>query len=81
MRIVIVSSHFPPNFVSGGTLVPYRAALGLLARGHEVLVYAGRIDPGSPDLVVTEERTPEGLTIRWVTVTSANASTSLMPRP
>ncbi|MDQ1377403.1 MAG: hypothetical protein QOE15_1576, partial [Acidimicrobiaceae bacterium] len=22
MRIVVVSAHYPPNFVSGGTLVP-----------------------------------------------------------
>lgn len=71
MRILIVSSHFPPNFVSGGTLVPYRAALALAARGHEVSVYAGRIDPSSPDLVVTEEQTDDGLAIRWVTCTSA----------
>ncbi|WP_298460446.1 glycosyltransferase [uncultured Cellulomonas sp.] len=71
MRIVVVSSHFPPNFVSGGTLVPYRAALGLAQRGHEVFVYAGRIDPSSPDGEVTEERTADGLTIRWVTCTSA----------
>src|SRR5437763_58442 len=26
MRIVVVSAHFPPNFVSGGTLAPQRQA-------------------------------------------------------
>src|SRR3954447_14607568 len=39
MRVVVVSAHCPPNFVSGGTLAPQRLARALRARGHEVSVY------------------------------------------
>lgn len=45
MRLLVVSAHFPPNFVSGGTLVPYRSALELARRGHDVRVFAGWIGP------------------------------------
>ena len=43
MRILLVSAHFPPNFVSGGTLVPFRSARELARRGHDVRVFAGWI--------------------------------------
>ena len=36
MRITLVSAHYPPNFVSGGTLQPQRLAHGLRDRGHDV---------------------------------------------
>ena len=36
MRITFVSAHYPPNFVSGGTLQPQRLARGLPRRGHDV---------------------------------------------
>ena len=36
MRITFVSAHYPPNFVSGGTLQPQRLARGLRDRGHDV---------------------------------------------
>ena len=45
MKVLVVSAHFPPNFVSGGTLVPFRSALGLARRGHDVRVFAGWIGP------------------------------------
>ena len=44
MRVVQVSAHYPPNFVSGGTLVPQRIAQGLARRGHDAWVYAGHLD-------------------------------------
>lgn len=69
MRIGIVSAHFPPNFVSGGTLVPARLADALARRGHDVHVFAGRLDDGAPDMVVSREITEDGVTIHWVTVT------------
>ena len=49
MRIAIVSAHYPPNFVSGGTLVPQRIAQTLADRGHQVFVFAGELLPGEPD--------------------------------
>jgi hypothetical protein len=44
MRVTLVSAHYPPNFVSGGTLQPQRIARGLVARDHEVRVFAGCLD-------------------------------------
>lgn len=41
MNVLIASAHYPPNFVSGGTLVPQQLASKLRAFGHEVNVYAG----------------------------------------
>ena len=35
-RIVVVSAHYPPNFVSGGTLQAAAPRPGLAARGHDV---------------------------------------------
>lgn len=49
MRLLVVSAHFPPNFVSGGTLVPALSALELARRGHDVHVLAGWIGPGRAD--------------------------------
>jgi glycosyltransferase involved in cell wall biosynthesis len=46
VKVLVVSAHFPPNFVSGGTLVPLRSALELTRRGHDVRVFAGWIGPG-----------------------------------
>ncbi len=67
MRIAIVSAHYPPNFVSGGTLVPERLAKTLAARGHEVFVFAGEITEGEPDLLTRVERI-DGIDITWVSV-------------
>ena len=69
MRIAIVSAHYPPNFVSGGTLVPQRIADELAARGHQVHVFAGRLDAAEPDLVTRTETTDTGVTVHWTTVT------------
>ncbi len=69
MRVVVVSAHFPPNHVSGGTLVPQRVARELRRRGHEVVVYAGYLDETREPLSTWEETDPEGLRVRWVVTT------------
>ena len=69
MRVVVVSAHFPPNHVSGGTLVPQRIARELRRRGHEVAVYAGYLDEEREPLSTWEETDPEGLRVRWVVTT------------
>ena len=71
MRVVVVSCHYPPNFVSGGTLVPQRLARGLLARGHDVHVYAGWLDhDGTRQPLDTWDETDEtGLPVRWIVST------------
>ncbi|HEY5334967.1 MAG TPA: glycosyltransferase [Mycobacteriales bacterium] len=68
MRILVVSAHYPPDFVSGGTLVPQRLARGLRDRGHEVHVYAGNIDPARPRLSTWDDVDETGLPVRWIAV-------------
>ncbi|MFP5327488.1 MAG: glycosyltransferase family 4 protein, partial [Acidimicrobiia bacterium] len=66
MRILLVSAHFPPNFVSGGTLAADRQARGLRERGHEVSVYAGWYGTDRRALETVDE-VVDGLPIRWIT--------------
>ena len=69
MRIATVTAHYPPNFISGGTLVPHRIAEGFAARGHEVHVFAGSYQDGEPDMTVRTETTESGVQIQWTTIT------------
>ncbi len=53
MKVLIVSSYFPPHFIGGAEIIAYQQALALVARGHEVRVFAGdtsRQVPGHPAL-------------------------------
>ena len=65
MRILTVSAHYPPNFVSGGTLQPQRISQGLRARGHEVSVYAGFIGD-RPPLEAWEGPDETGMDVQWL---------------
>ncbi|HEY0215313.1 MAG TPA: glycosyltransferase [Cellulomonas sp.] len=69
MRVVQVSAHYPPNLVSGGTLVPQRIARGLADRGHEVSVYAGHLDDDRAPLSTWAEDDGHGVRVRWVVTT------------
>jgi glycosyltransferase involved in cell wall biosynthesis len=69
VRVVVVSAHFPPNHVSGGTLVPQRIARDLARRGHEVAVYAGYLDESREPLSTWEETDRDGVRIRWIVTT------------
>jgi glycosyltransferase involved in cell wall biosynthesis len=69
MRITFVSAHYPPNFVSGGTLQPQRLARGLRARGHDVSVFAGHLDSERRPLSSWEEDDGTGMPVRWVVST------------
>ncbi|MGQ0833289.1 MAG: glycosyltransferase [Microthrixaceae bacterium] len=66
MRIVQVSAHFPPEFVSGGTLQPQRLARALRADGHSVQVLAGSLDGERAPLSVWDDADETGLPVRWV---------------
>lgn len=68
VRVLLVSAHFPPDFVSGGTLVPQRLARGLRARGHDVHVYAGSLDRSRPPLSTWSDMDDTGLPVRWISV-------------
>ncbi|MGC5628448.1 glycosyltransferase [Georgenia sp. Z1344] len=69
MRVAQVSAHYPPNFVSGGTLVPRRIARALAAAGHEAHVYAGHLDDARPALSTWDD-TDTGehgtVRVRWI---------------
>lgn len=65
MRILTVSAHYPPNFVSGGTLQPQRLSRALAALGHDVSVYAGWIGERRP-LETWTDVDETGLSVRWV---------------
>lgn len=65
MRVLLVSAHYPPNFVSGGTLQPARLGRGLADEGHEVSVYAGWLDDDEPALA-TRETVEDGLAVHWI---------------
>lgn len=67
MRIVQVSAHYPPDFVSGGTLVPQRLSRGLQERGHDVRVFAGHVRGGRPALEQWDE-VVDGTPVRWISV-------------
>lgn len=66
MRVLLVSAHHPPNFVSGGALQPQRLASGLAARGHEVSVFAGWLGRDREPLATWEAPDDVGLPTRWV---------------
>ena len=64
-----MSAHFPPNFVSGGTLAPQRQARGLRAAGHDVSVYAGWLDVARRPLETFDTVDEAGVPVRWVVST------------
>src|SRR5262245_32756237 len=68
MRVLIVSAHYPPNFVSGGTLQPQRMARELLHRGHDVCGYAGWIGDGREAGEAWTD-TEDGVPVRWIATT------------
>ncbi len=69
MRVVYVSSHYPPNWTSGGALVPQRSAIELARRGHDVHVFAGWIDEERLDGETWDEVDEHGIRIRWTAIT------------
>ena len=69
MRIAQVSGHYPPNFISGGTLVPQRIARAAATAGHESFVFAGRLDESLPALSTFEEGDGQGVSVTWLVTT------------
>ena len=63
MKILQVSAHYPPDFVSGGALIPQRLARELRARGHETFVFAGQL--GTESLQVSDS-TDGDVPVRWI---------------
>ncbi|HET8590430.1 MAG TPA: glycosyltransferase [Nakamurella sp.] len=69
MRIAVVTAHYPPNLVSGGTLIPQRIADELAARGHRVDVFTGAYDESEPDMWSWTETEDSGVRVHWVVTT------------
>ncbi len=69
MRIAVVSAHYPPNFISGGTLQPQRLARAMKARGHDVSVFAGWLGTEREPLETWTETDETGLDVSWVVIT------------
>src|SRR4051794_19649081 len=69
VRIVVVSGHYPPNFISGGSLQPQRIARALQARGHEVSVFAGWSEQGRMPPATWDDVDEVGLPVHWVATT------------
>ncbi len=70
MRIAVVSAHYPPNFTSGGTLIPQRIADGFAARGEQVFVFAGALNPAEQDMWSWTEMTGSGVEVTWSVINS-----------
>ncbi|MBA2607966.1 MAG: glycosyltransferase [Actinobacteria bacterium] len=68
MRIAVVTAHFPPNFISGGSLAPQRLAKEMHARGHEVSVYAGSFDRTRPAGQTWDAEDESGFPVRWIEI-------------
>jgi hypothetical protein len=68
LRICVVSAYYPPNFISGGTLQPQRLARGLLARGHDVEVFAGWKGLDRPPLSTFDDVDEVGLPVHWIDI-------------
>ena len=71
--MVQVSAHFPPNFVSGGVLVPQRFARAAAAAGHESHVYAGYLDEARTPLSTFTETHDGDVRVRWIVTTPYTA--------
>lgn len=69
MRVAQVSAHYPPNFVSGGTLVPQRVARAVAAAGHDSFVFAGRLDEAGTPLTRFSEDDGFGVSVTWLVTT------------
>ncbi|MBR5950453.1 MAG: glycosyltransferase [Actinomycetaceae bacterium] len=68
MKILQVSAHYPPDFVSGGTLVPQRFALATKERGHESFVFTGDLNTLEP--LAERDSVEKGIDVHWVGVSS-----------
>jgi len=65
MRILYVTAHYPPDFVSGATMQVQRLATGAARAGHDVHVMSGAIRGGLADGETRDERI-DGVEVRWL---------------
>ncbi len=66
MHIAQVTAHFPPDFVSGGTLIPQRLARAVAEAGHESSVFAGALH--GLEGLETRDDVQGDVAVRWVGV-------------
>lgn len=66
MRVLYVTGHYPPDFVSGATLQVQRLAEAVQRLGHEVAVLSGAIaDPALGDGAVRRD-VVNGVAVHWI---------------
>lgn len=68
MRIMQVTAHYPPDFVSGGSLIPQQCAEAMMARGHESFVFAGDLNRLAP--LAESDSLEDGIPVRWIGISS-----------
>jgi glycosyltransferase involved in cell wall biosynthesis len=61
-----VTAHFPPDFVSGGVLVPERIARAVFEHGHDSYVFTGALH--GLDALEQRDSDANGVKIRWIGV-------------
>lgn len=72
MRILIVSNFYPPFAVGGAEIVAHRHAREMIARGHEVVVFAGRPPRAGQSGGEIEFETIDGVDVHVVAIRSLN---------
>lgn len=72
MRILVVSNFYPPFAVGGAEIVAHRHARELIARGHEVEVFAGRPPRAGQSGGEIEFETIDGVGVHILTLRSLN---------
>ncbi|MDO5722974.1 MAG: glycosyltransferase [Flaviflexus sp.] len=63
MRILVVTAHYPPDFISGGTLIPQQLARQLRHAHHEVSVFSGSVTMRG---LAEADSVVDGIRVHWV---------------
>jgi len=71
MRILLVSSFYPPKFIGGAELIAHEQAKVMAARGHEVRVFCG--EPAGDSRYATGDDVFEGIPVRRIRLTAEDS--------
>lgn len=71
MKVLVVSSYFPPHFIGGAEIIAHHQATAIAARGHEVRVLAGDISRQIPGYSIRED-SYDGLPVSRIALRTAD---------